>query len=87
MLKDKTLKLDCHCGGYHFIEFGSWDLGEKEIPETWQCMVNADNTAPWYFRIKEAIKYIFGKNLNLHDVCLEKKDLLKLKKFLEETLR
>lgn len=74
----KQIIIPCDCGGHHNLTFRIYD---KES-DTWISMINADNHAPFFKRIAEAVRYVFGKEICYHDVVISSEDKKKLLDFL-----
>ena len=78
-MPDKKLILPCDCGGHHFLRFSQWD----DETDLWLSLLQCDNMAPWWYRIKEAMQYILGEKLFLHEVVINKENRDKLKEFFQ----
>lgn len=76
---NKTIKIPCNCFGFHYIEI------HQDGDDLLWYSINADNHASVWFRIKEAFKYIIGtRELYWHEIVINKKDLKRLKDFLNK---
>ena len=74
------IRIPCNCGGHHSITFTKWD----DETDLWLSMINADNYTPFWGRVHEAIRYIFGKEVAYHDVVIDKEHAREIAKFFEE---
>ena len=75
----KEISLKCGCGCNSYFEIAQWDDDEIYI-----VMINAHGKENLFYRITEAVKHIFGRDLISHDLIFRKKQIKELKQFISK---
>ena len=75
----KEISLKCGCGCNSYFEITQWDDDEIYI-----VMVNAHGKENVFYRIVEAVRHIWGRDLISHDLVFRKKQIERLKQFISK---
>jgi len=76
--KNKEISIKCGCGCNTYFEISQWD------DEIYIAMVTAHGKENLFYRIVQAVKHIWGRDLVSHDLIFRKSQIKKLKKFISK---
>jgi hypothetical protein len=81
--KDETIYIGCQCHSpYHIVRVGLWDWEEK--PPELLLELQADRCRGLWDRIVAAVRYVCGgENLGWHDVIPSHKDVMNLRRVID----
>ena len=83
--RDETIYIGCQCHSpYHIMKVGLWDWSPEDPPEL-LFELQADRHRGLWERLKAAYRYVCGgENLGWHDVMPNHKDVLNLRRVIDE---
>ncbi len=75
----KEILLKCGCGCNSYFEITQWDDDEIYI-----AMINAHGKENVFYRIVEAVKHIWGRDLIFHGLIFKENQIEELKQFISK---
>ncbi len=82
---------DCDCTSPdHQVIFSAWENDDKAWDEEMFVHVSLNESLPWYKRVREAVRYVFGlpaSRWHYDDVVLKKEDAERMRAFLDKFIQ